>query len=173
MLNRAIVLVALLLAVAGLATCQQQRVGRAIAQRDDAKADLAASNSTNAALLRKLALAEGTTRTVTEYVDRVQVVHERGATIVKEVPVYVTANADAACTVPAGFVQLHDAAASGYPLPGVAGDPDAPAPGITLSDVAETTAANYAIHHATVAQVIGLQQLATQLQAALRQCDAP
>jgi len=173
MLNRAIVLLALLLAVAGLATCQQQRIGRAIAQRDDAKAELAASNSTNAALLRKLALAEGTTRTVTEYVDRVQVVHERGATIVKEVPVYVTANADAACTVPAGFVQLHDAAASGNPLPGVAGDPDAPAPGITLSDVAETTAANYAIHHATVAQVTGLQQLATQLQEALRQCDAP
>lgn len=173
MLYRAIALVALVLAVAALATCQQQRIGRAITERDNAKADLAAAESTNAALVRKLALAQGTTRTVTEYVDRVQVVRERGATIVKEVPVYVTANADAACTVPAGFVHLHDAAASGDPLAGIAGDPDAPADGVTLSVVAETVADNYTIHHATVAQVTGLQALARQLHTALKQCDAP
>ncbi|MBT2767604.1 hypothetical protein J7J08_08125 [Stenotrophomonas sp. ISL-67] len=173
MLNRAIVLVVLLLAVAGLATCQQQRISHANSERDEAKADLASANATNAALKRKLDLAQGTTRTVTEYVDRVQVVRERGATIVKEVPVYVTANADAACTVPAGFVRLHDTAASGDALAGVAGDPDAPAPGVTLSAVAETVADNYATHHATVAQVIGLQALAKQLHTALQQCDAP
>ncbi len=172
MLNRAIALVVLLLAVAGLATCQQQRIGRALTERDAAKADLAAAESTNAALVRNLQLAQGTTRTVTEYVDRVQVVRERGTTIVKEVPVYVTANADAACTVPVGFVRLHDAAASGDALPGAAGDPDAPAVGVTLSAVAETLADNYATHHATVAQVTGLQQLALQLQSALQQCDA-
>ena len=173
MLNRAIVLVVLLLAVAGLATCQQQRIGHANSERDEAKADLASANATNDALKRKLELAQGTTRTVTEYVDRVQVVRERGTTIVKEVPVYVTANADAACTVPAGFVHIHDAAASGDPLAGIAGDPDAPAAGVTLSVVAETLADNYTIHHATVAQVTGLQALARQLHTALQQCDAP
>lgn len=173
MLYRAIALAALVLATAGLATCQQQRIGHANAQRDAAKADLASANATNASLQRKLTLAQGTTRTVTEYVDRVQVVRERGTTIVKEVPVYVTATADAACTVPAGFVHLHDAAASGDALAGVAGDPDAPAAGVTLSSVAETVADNYAIHHATVAQVNGLQALARQLHTALQQCDAP
>lgn len=173
MLNRIIAALLLILAVAGLATCQQRRIGATNAERDDAKRELAAAHSTNDALKGKLALAQGTTRTVTEYVDRVQVVHERGATIVKEVPIYVTTTADAACTVPAGFVQLHDAAASGNALPGIAGDPDAPAAGVALSDVAETTAANYATYHATVAQVAGLQALALQLHDALLQCDAP
>lgn len=173
MLYRAIALVALVLATAGLATCQQQRIGRATAALDRANTALASANAAKADLARKLQLAEGTTRIVTQYVDRVQVVRERGATIVKEVPVYVTATADAACTVPAGFVRLHDAAASGDALAGPAGDPDAPAAGVALSAVAETTAANYATYHATAAQVIGLQDLARQLHGALQQCGAP
>lgn len=173
MLNRTILVAALVLGTATLATCQQQRVGRAYTALDEASDLLARAESTNAALVRKLELAQGTTRTVTEYVDRVQVVRERGATIVKEVPVYVTATADSACTVPAGFVHLHDAAASGDAIAGFAGDPDAPAAGVTLSAVAETTAANYATYHGTVAQVIGLQTLVQQLHDALQQCDAP
>ncbi|MBN4688707.1 hypothetical protein, partial [Escherichia coli] len=72
-------------------------------------------------------------RVVTRFVDRVRVVRERGATITKEIPVYVTARADARCDVPAGFVRVHDAAAANLPLGEPAGDPDAPAPGITLS----------------------------------------
>ncbi|CAQ43917.1 hypothetical protein V3O09_12200 [Stenotrophomonas maltophilia] len=174
MLYRVLALSALVLATAGLFSCQQARVGRATAALDRANDSLAAANAEKAELASKLQLAEGTTQVVTEYVDRVQLVHERGATIVKEVPVYVTATADAACTVPAGFVHIHDAAASGHPPTGPAGDPDAPAAGVTLSAVAETTAANYATCHATAAQVTGLQALVRQLHDALaRQASTP
>jgi hypothetical protein len=77
---------------------------------------------------------------------------ERRAKIirVKEVPVYVTAKADAACTVPVGFVSLHNEAADPYatppssPIPG-SGPPDVDAPsGVALSAVASTIRENYA-----------------------------
>ncbi|MCF3469165.1 hypothetical protein [Stenotrophomonas maltophilia] len=167
MLYRALALAALVLATAGLFSCQQARISGANAALDKANAALAKAVADNAALASSLKLAEGTTRVVTEYVDRVQVVHERGATIVKEVPIYVTANADAACAVPAGFVQLHDTAASGSAAAGPAGDPDAPASGTPLSAVAETVTGNYAICHATAAQVVALQELARNLHAEL------
>lgn len=174
MLYRALALAALVLATAGLFSCQQSRVSRATTALDKANAALAKAVADNAALASSLKLAEGTTRVVTKYVDRVQLVHERGGTIVKEVPIYVTANADAACVVPAGFVQLHDTAASGSPAAGPAGDPDAPAAATPLSAVAETVASNYAICHATAEQVVALQELARELHAELeRQAGTP
>ena len=57
--------------------------------------------------------AQATVKVVTQYVDRVRVVREKGETIIKEVPVYVPVQADAACTINRGFVRLHDAAAAG------------------------------------------------------------
>ncbi|MBN5012500.1 hypothetical protein JY406_07825 [Stenotrophomonas maltophilia] len=170
MLYRALALAALVAATAGLFSCQQARVSHATAALDSATRDLASANAEKKDLASKLELAQSTTRVVTEYVDRVQVVHERAATITKEVPVYVTPNADAACSVPVGFVQLHDAAAAGIPPAGSAGDPDAPATGVTLSAVAETTAGNYSQYHAAAEQVTALQQLAIQLHTALAEC---
>lgn len=167
MLYRALALAALVLATAGLFSCQQGRVSRATAALDKANRALATANAEKSDLAGKLELAQGTTRVVTEYVDRVQLVRERGHTITKEFPVYVTASADSACAVTAGFVQLHDAAASGDPAAGPAGDPDAPATGTPLSAVAETVAGNYAICHATVEQVVALQELARNLHAEL------
>ena len=75
--------------------------------------------------------AQATVKVVTEYVDRVRVVREKGDTIIKEVPVYVPVQADAACTINRGFVRLHDAAAAGE-LPEPARDADADATGIAL-----------------------------------------
>jgi hypothetical protein len=174
MLYRALALAALVLATAGLFSCQQSRVSRATIALDKANAALAKAVDDNAALASSLKLAEGSTRVVTKYVDRVQLVHERGDTIVKEVPIYVTANADAACVVPAGFVQLHDTAASGSPTAGPAGNPDAPAAATSLSAVAETVASNYATCHATAEQVVALQELARELHAELeRQAGTP
>ncbi|MGU2118659.1 hypothetical protein ACSEN8_03465 [Pseudomonas aeruginosa] len=46
-------------------------------------------------------------RTVTQYVDRIQYVEQAAKTIVKEIPVYVTLEADASCDV-SGFVRLHN-----------------------------------------------------------------
>jgi hypothetical protein len=95
-------------------------------------------------------------KVVTEYVDRVRIVREKADTIVKEVPVYVPVQADAACTINRGFVRLHDAAAAGE-LPEPAQDADAAAAGIALSAVAGTVAANYQSCHENAEQLRALQ----------------
>ncbi|WP_261530583.1 hypothetical protein [Burkholderia multivorans] len=93
---------------------------------------------------------------VTQYVDRVRVVREKGDTIIKEVPVYVDREADRACVVPLGFVRVHDAAAANVPL-GHPGSTDAAAAGVALSAVAATVADNYTTCHENAEQLIALQ----------------
>jgi len=103
--------------------------------------------------------AQATVKVVTQYVDRVRVVRvvrEKGDTIIKEVPVYVPVQADAACTINRGFVRLHDAAAAGE-LPEPARDADATAAGIALSAVATTVTANYQTCHENAEQLRALQ----------------
>jgi hypothetical protein len=106
--------------------------------------------------------AQATVKVVTEYVDRVRVVREKGDTIFKEVPVYVPAQADAACTINRGFVRLHDAAAAGE-LPDPARDADASAAGIALSAVAGTLAANYQTCHENAEQLRALQAWVSEM----------
>lgn len=48
------------------------------------------------------------TKTVTEYIEVERIVYRDGKTIIQKVPEYVSIQADAACTVPMGFVSLHD-----------------------------------------------------------------
>ena len=100
--------------------------------------------------------AEATVQVVTQYVDRIQVVREKGDTLIQEVPVYVPVQADAACTVHRGFVSLHDAAAAGE-LPQPARDADAPAEGLALSAVAATVVSNYQTCHENAEQLKALQ----------------
>ncbi len=100
--------------------------------------------------------AQAAVKVVTEYVDRVRVVREKGETIIKEVPVYVPVEADAACSVNRGFVRVHDAAAQGT-VPEPAGDADAGASGVALSAVAETVAGNYQSCHENAEQLRALQ----------------
>lgn len=100
--------------------------------------------------------AEATVQVVTEYVDRVRIVREKGAEIIKEVPVYVTVEADAACVLPRGFVRLHDAAAAGR-LPGPAGSADASPSGVALSTATETVADNYQRCNENAEQLKALQ----------------
>jgi hypothetical protein len=107
-------------------------------------------------LTGQVAAAQASEHIVTRYVDQVRVVHERGATLTKEIPVYVTAQADAACSVPVGFVRVHDAAASND-LPGPADAADAQPSGLALSAVAGTVVDNYATCHAAVEQLKALQ----------------
>lgn len=66
-------------------------------------------------------------------------------TLIKEVPVYVTAESDLACVVPVGFVRLHDAAAHGAAVPAAPGGPVEADSGVALSAVAETIAGNYGL----------------------------
>lgn len=81
------------------------------------------------ALQAKLATAQGEVRTEVR-------------TVIERIPSYVTSNADAACRVPIGFVQSHDAAwgMPGVPLP-VVGLVEADS-GIPLSRVSRTNAEN-------------------------------
>jgi len=106
--------------------------------------------------------AEATVQVVTQYVDRVQVVRGKSQTIIKEVPVYVPADADADCNIHMGFVRLHDAAATGTP-PGPAGDTDAAPSGVALSTVAETVTANYGACQENIEQIIAWQQWAAAM----------
>lgn len=78
----------------------------------------------------------------------VKVRKEKGEkqTIIKEVPKYVTKYADSQCTIPAGFVWVHDRTLAGEntTVPGSPPrDVDAPT-AVTLSGVAEVTASNNA-----------------------------
>lgn len=126
----------------------------------------AATAETRAGRLQaELEQAQMSERIVTVYVDRVRTVRERGATITREIPIHVTAKADAACPVPAGFVRVHDAAAQGVSLDPAAGDPDAPVPGLALSGVAAAVAGNYTTCHETAAQLTALQDWVRGLQA--------
>ena len=109
--------------------------------------------------------AEATVQVVTRYVDRVRVIREKGETIIKEVPVYVPVQADAACTINRGFVRLHDAAAAGE-LPEPARDADAAAAGIALSAVAGTVAANYQACHENAEQLRALHAWVREVRAA-------
>jgi len=108
--------------------------------------------------------AQTTTQVVTQYVDRVKVVKQRGADIVKEVNVYVPVQADVACTVPRGFVRLHDAAAEGV-VPDAPNLADAAPSGVALSTTAATVADNYGRYHEVAEQLKSLQQWVREQQA--------
>lgn len=118
--------------------------------------DAAAAKQQQALAKAQIRQAEATVQVVTQYVDRIQVVREKGDTLIQEVPVYVPVQADAACTVHRGFVSLHDAAAAGE-LPTAPGDPDAPAEGLALSAVAATVVTNYQTCHENAEQLKALQ----------------
>lgn len=147
---RILAILLLVCAIGGFVWWQEDRVSdaeeRATKAEDDARS-----------LSQQLNQAKSGVRVVTKYVDRVKIVREVGKTITKEIPVYVTAEADDRCTVPSGFVSVHNAAAENVPLAVPAGDPDAPAAGIALSDVAETVSGNYGTCHENAEQLIGLQ----------------
>ena len=107
-----------------------------------AQRDAATAKQQQAQAQAQTRQAEATVQVVTQYVDRIQVVREKGDTLIQEIPVYVPVQADAACTVHRGFVSLHDVAAAGE-LSTAPGDPDAPAEGLALSAVATTVVTNY------------------------------
>jgi hypothetical protein len=109
--------------------------------------------------------AQATVKVITQYVDRIRVVREKGDTIFKEVPVYVPVQADAACSINRGFVRLHDAAVAGE-LPEPARDADAAATGIALSAVAGTVAANYQTCHENAEQLRALQAWVSEMTSA-------
>lgn len=103
------------------------------------------------------ASAEATTKVVTKYVTKVQVVKEKGDAIIKEVPKYITKTDDTQCVIPNGFVLLHDSA-SRNEVPDSTRSVDAGASEVKLSGVATTVAENYTLYHKVSEQLRSLQE---------------
>ena len=146
---RLLVLAALCIAVFGLGWLKG-------ASHVQAQWDAATAAQQQAQAQEQARQAQATVQVVTQYVDRIQVVREKGDTLIQEIPVYVPVQADAACTVHRGFVSLHDAAAAGE-LPTAPRDADAPAEGLALSAVAATVVTNYQTCHENAEQLKALQ----------------
>ena len=79
-------------------------------------------------------------KTITKYVDRIQIVQGKSREIIKEVKVYVQDN----CTLSAGWRMLHDSAVKSE-LPDPTRDSDEGT--VTATDALETVAVNYGICH--------------------------
>ena len=148
---RAAITLMLLSTFAGLVWWAADHYNSTVSRAD--KADATASR-----LREQLKNAQGATVTVTQYVERERVIRLKGDTIIKEVPRYVPAQADAACVVPRGFVRLHDAAAAGTVPDPDTGNADAAASGLALSAVASTVAGNYTDSLANSEQLSTLQR---------------
>ncbi|MDW5417827.1 hypothetical protein R6242_14745 [Iodobacter sp. CM08] len=124
---------ALLFGVFGLGMATGWHYG---AGRIQSQWNLALANSEKAVATIQLNDAVATVQVVTEYVDKVRIVREQGQTIIKEVPIYVTQENDAAAVINNGFVSVWNAANSGLP-PEAPGAADAASSGIKLSEIAE------------------------------------
>lgn len=94
---------------------------------------------TNAEIAELKAKSEKvSTKVVTKYIDRIQVVKQKGNEIVK----YINKESDAKCELPNSFVVLHDAAAKNE-LPDSTRATDARTSDIKLSDATTTVVQNY------------------------------
>lgn len=127
--------------------------------------DLADARRDKAIAERKLRVADKVSVVVTRYVDRVQVVREAGETIIREVPTYVTENADRDCPVPDGFVRLWNGANRGE-LPAPDGAADEAASAVVLSDIATQ-------HGREAKQCRETEEQLIELQNAVREAFAP
>ena len=99
------------------------------------------------------------TQGVGEKVEKAQVeIRYQTREVVRNVPFYVTKEADQRCDVPLGFVRLHDASATGKAaVPYGSGESADTSSGVDLSEVSRTTALNYGQALEWRAQVIGWQ----------------
>ena len=105
-----IALILLCLGLWGWGDWHGHKVVKAQWDAANAKATVAVANA-------QVKAADVSQKVVTQYVDRVQTVYQKGDTITKRVPIYVSVKDDAACPIPAGFGSLLDASAQGSDLP--------------------------------------------------------
>ena len=101
--------------------------------------------------------AEATTKVITKYITKIEVVKEKGDVIIKEIPKYISQDADAKCAVPNGFVMLHDSA-SRNEVPDSTRGIDAGTSDIKLSGVAATVTENYTTYYKIAEQLKALQE---------------
>ena len=97
-----------------------------------------------------------TTRIVKQLVPVLKVIHERGAVIIKRVPVYVTPADNARCRINVGFVRLWNDA-NRMSVPAAASSVDETSSAVVLSDVASQHAREASICHSNDAYYRALQ----------------
>mgnify|MGYP000205061022 CR=1 FL=1 len=103
------------------------------------------------------ASSDASVKVVTKYVTRIEVVKEKGESIVKEIPNLISATADGQCVIPNGFVLLHDSA-SRNEVPDTSRGVDEGASSVKLSGVANTLTENYTLYHQVSQQLKSLQE---------------
>jgi len=106
---------------------------------------------------KETASAEVTTKVVTKYVTKIQIVKEKGDVIIKEVPKYITKESDAKCPIPNAFVVLHDSASKNE-IPDPTRLANEGTSDTKLSTVTETVVGNYSICHQNAEQLKSLQE---------------
>lgn len=94
-------------------------------------------------------------KVITQYVDRVQVIREKGKEIIRNV--YIKIPADA-CPIDGGFRVQHDAAARMPTDPAPWGVPDYAAAPVDVRTAAATVAGNYESCHINAATLIAWQE---------------
>lgn len=105
--------------------------------------------------------AEVTEKIVTQYVDKVKIVKEKGNVIIKEIPKYITKESDANCVIPNSFIVLHDSASKNE-IPDASRPIDDTASTLKLSTIIETVSGNYTIYYETAEQLKALQDWVRQ-----------
>jgi hypothetical protein len=146
----AITLVTLLLVACGLLWWQHH-------EARDLATQLQAAQTVAIAADFEASAARADVVRITEYHDRLQVIHDTTAAIRQEIPRYVTPAADRRYLLPDGFVWLHDAAAAGVPIVGPPGDPDAASEAVAASEAIDVIVGNYGVCHETAEQLTALQ----------------
>ena len=113
---------------------------------------------------KETASAEASTKVVTKYLTVDRIVKEKGDAIIKEIPKYISQNADAQCAVPNGFVVLHDSA-SRNEVPNSTRSADEGTSKVKISGVAEVVVENYTTCNQTAEQLRSLQEWIKEQQA--------
>jgi hypothetical protein len=109
--------------------------------------------------LERARQAQVEVQVVTEYVDKVRTVVEKGKTIVKKVTEYVPVESDTQCAIGCGFLRLY-AESAGTELPSAARYFDGAPSGVALSAVAADLSDNFTQCNAIREQLTALQQWA-------------
>lgn len=144
---------AIALLVAGLAYSLYNRGQKSV----QVKWDLERAQTAQVIADLKAKSAEVTTKVVTEYVEKVKIVKEKGDTIVKLVPKYITTEDNAACTINRGAIRVLNSAANQDELPATPASTDGQPSGVNLDTVVTSVADNYGTCNEIRAQVMGLQ----------------
>ncbi|WP_426318853.1 hypothetical protein [Pseudoduganella sp. R-43] len=155
-----VAIAALCAAVYGIGRLHEARHG------SEALSDYVAAQAARAVMVGR-AQTKVVVQTEIKYRDRIQKIYLKGEVIEKQVPVYVTAADNAECHINAGFVRSYDAAWSGEPAGPAAGTDRDPS-GVSLAEVAETTAHNATTCLAWRELALGLREHYLKQQAVLK-----